>query len=402
MKTSILLIIERYSKVASGAIYIFLLAKFLGPEKYGVYSANLALVGIIGVFSFAGVDSLFQKKLSENEDFKAIFSSFFIIKSLPVLLALIIYILWSFFSISNDRELFVYFSPVLFSLTLSFSYQGLVYVREFKKIYIVSFSIIIISNAFRFYLFYYNPDIKLFALSYSFEALAYPLGYSFQFFWKSGFVLNKNRHRLIKSILIDGWPLILSTMLIGIVPKLALLKIESGKNMEEVGQFALMLRIVEALLILAVASSMFGLKELLVKIETEQYIKTKHKYMMHMYFLSISCSLISFMLFYLLIPILFGDDYIYSLTSSLAISLLVFFNFIGIYNGRLLVVEGVYKFALMRNAASFVCFISLCAFLSDDFNIEIAILVLFFSWFISSFVFMLFSQRTRRMVFFER
>jgi O-antigen/teichoic acid export membrane protein len=402
MNTSVLLLLERYVKVASGALYTLLLAKFLGPELFGFYSANLAFAGLIGVFAFSGVDGLFQKKLSKNLNYNVIFKCFFIIKSVPVILAILMYLLWAYLNGDNEKSLLFFFLPFVFSLMLSFSYQGLIFTKKYKQIFIVSFSIILVSNIIRGYLFYCNSSIELFALSYSIEALLFPLGYSLFFFRKHGFKTSGIDLEVIKGIIRDGWPLVISTIIIGVLSKLALLKIESNSSLQEVGQFALVLRVVDAILIIAVASSMMNIKGLLTGLDTSNYKEVKRKYILQMYLLAITCSSLTFIFFQYLAAIFFGEEYFYTLTTSFFISLLVFFNFIGIYNGRLLVVEGEYKVALMRNVFSFVFFIILCELIIAEYNLEIATLTLSLYWMMSSFVFMLFSNKTRRMVFFER
>ncbi|MDK9684925.1 oligosaccharide flippase family protein [Pseudoalteromonas shioyasakiensis] len=398
MKISILLMLERYAKVASGAIYVLFLARYLGPKDYGAYSAGLAVAGLLGVFALAGVDGLFQKKLSVSKEKSEIFFSFFLIKLVPVLIATSFYFLYVFYSGEGVDLLIVCFLPFTISLVLSFSYQGLLYEEKYKEIIKISFSIIAISNIFRIYLFLYTEKIELYALAYSMEALLLTVIYSVVFIRQIN-VVSTPSFRVLKSIFKDGFPLIVSTLIIGSVSKVVLLNIEQSSSLEVVGQFALSMRVVEAALLLAVASSMIGLKALLTNYGTDKYFYQKRIYIRNMYALSFLSMLLTFVFFFFISSYLFGTGYAYSYKSCILISLLVFFNFIAIYNGRLLVVEELYKFAFFRSLFSLVFFFILVVYFNESFNLEEALLTLLAFWFSSSFIFMSIFKKTRRMFF---
>lgn len=390
--------LERYAKVASGAVYVLFLARYLGPEDYGAYSAGLAVAGLLGVFALAGVDGLFQKKLSKSKEKPEIFFSFFLIKLVPVLVMTSLYFLYILYSEKGVDLLIVCFLPFTISLVLSFSYQGLLYEEKYKEIIKISFSIIAISNVFRVFLFFYSEKIEFYALAYSMEALLLTVVYSVVFIRQVGIVSTPN-YRLLKSIFKDGFPLIVSTLIIGSVSKVALLKIEQSSSLEDVGQFALSMRVVEAALLLAVASSMIGMKALLSNYGTDKYFYQKRIYIRNMYALSSFSMFLTFVFFFFMSSYLFGIGYAYSFKNCLLISFLVFCNFIAIYNGRLLVVEELYKFAFFRSLFSVTFFFILVIYFNESFNLEEALLTLLAFWFCSSFIFMSIFKKTRRMFF---
>ncbi len=398
MKVSALLMLERYAKVASGAVFILFLARYLGPKDYGVYSAGLAVAGLLGVFSLAGIDGLFQKKLSEKNEAIEVFFSFFIIKMIPVLLAIVSYFIYVYCYGKSFDLLLVCFLPFTLSLILSFSYQGLLYEEKYKEILKISFSIILISNIFRVFLFFSSDKIEFFALAYSLEALLLTVSYSF-YFIKYVSPRSLPSVNLLKKIVRDGLPLIISTLIIGSVSKIALLKVEGNSTLEEVGKFALSMRVVEAALLLAVASSMIGMKALLSNYKTAKYALKKRLYIRNMYILSLICSSLTFFFFFAIN--VFGEGYDYNLTSCVLISLLVFFNFVAIYNGRLLIVEGLYRFALFRSLFSFVFFSTVVLYFNSLFDLDSALIALLAFWIGSSFIFMCMFKKTRRMFFWK-
>jgi O-antigen/teichoic acid export membrane protein len=399
MNVSLLISLERYVKVASGSFYIMFLAKYLGPEEYGRYSAGLAFVGLLGIFALAGIDGLLQKKLAVDLRHNLVIESFFLLKLLPLLCVIVIYLLWSYFFNIKINSLFIYFTPFLISLIFSFVYQYLIYEERFYKICIVSFSVIIISNIVRFFLFYNNVSLEWFVISYSVEAALFPVGYLTYYLKGKKLFEKKIDFTYIFDLVKEGWGLILSTLIIGSLTKVALLNVESSSSAEDVGRLALLLRIVEAMLILAVSSSMVGMRRLL-KAE-DDYREVRNNYMIKMYIISILMSLGCYLFLVYLCPVFFGEGYTYSLNVSIISAFLVFFNSVGIYNGRLLVVEGFYKFPLFRNLISLTVFLSINYYYYSMFDLELAMYSLVISWLISSFIFMLLFKKTRRMVLFE-
>lgn len=395
MKISLLMVFERYAKVASGSLYVMFLAKHLGAALYGEYSQSLAFIGLFGVLALAGLDGLFQKQLSLTGNHSQVIKNFLFIKAIPVLLAVIGYVIfWK-----EKDDLFIYFIPFLFSVVLSFPYQGLIYEEKFKAILKVSFTIIIVSNIFRLYLFTHQVELYWYVLSYSLECACYPLGY-FVFYCKGKKILQEKL--ILKDIIAlvkNGWALILSTILVGSYTKLAILNLSTSSLTHEVGRFSLLTRIIDAMLVVAVSSSMLGMKKLLNA--SEKYNKYKRDYLITMYVISLTMTLLTFICIYYLCPVLFGGQYIYNANVAVVTALVVLFSFLGIYNGRLLVIEECYYFPLTRNILAITAFAIYIYTTKDSYSLEKAMISILIAWFSSSFIFMFFTKQTRRMIFLE-
>ncbi|GEM_PF-4175095 len=371
------------------------LAKHLGPSLYGEYSESLAFIGVFGVLALAGLDSLFQKELSLSNNHSLVIKKFLLIKCVPVVLAILCYLaFWP-----QKDPLFIYFIPFLFSVILSFPYQGLIYEEKFKKILTVSFSVIIISNLCRLYLFTHQTQLYWYVLSYSMECACYPLGY-FLFYCKNKRILYQKVDFKDYLLLIrNGWALIISTILVGLYTRLAILNLSSNSLAHEVGRFSLLTRIVDAMLVVAVSSSMLGMKRLLNA--GENYNKYKREYLVTMYTVSLLMTFLTFSCVYYLSPIIFGVQYAYNLDVASITALVVLFSFMGIYNGRLLVIEGFYYFPLARNVLAILAFIIFIYFTRNAYSLDKAMLSILIAWCSSSFIFMIFTKQTRRMIFLE-
>lgn len=390
-----LMIFERYAKVASGSLYVMFLARHLGASLYGEYSESLAFIGVFGVLALAGIDSLFQKELSQTKNHSLIIKKFFLAKCVPVMLALLGYFLiWP-----QEDTLFIYFIPFLISVILSFPYQGLVYEEKFKQILKVSFTVIIISNICRIYLFTHQVQLYWYVLSYSLECASYPVGYFLLYCRNKNIIREKVSFNDFLMLFKNGWALIISTILVGLYTRFAILNLSSGSLIHEVGRFSLLTRIIDAMLVVAVSSSMLGMKKLLHA--NAEYDKHRRDYLLAMYIISFVMTILTFLCVYYVSPHVFGLQYIYDVRVAAITALVVLFSFMGIYNGRLLVIEGYYYFPLARNVLAMIAFIVFIYFTRNSYSLEKAMLSIMIAWCSSSFIFMIFTKQTRRMIFLE-
>ncbi|MEZ9500320.1 hypothetical protein AB4251_23090, partial [Vibrio lentus] len=262
---------------------------------------------------------------------------------------------------------------------------------------ITSFVVILFSNLFRVYLFTHQLSLHWYALSYSIEAACYPLGYFLQYVSKKK-MFNSKLYSIDVIVLIrDSWPLIISTIIVGLFTKLALINLAKYNEPFEVGRFSLLLRVIEGMLIIATSTSVLQLKKLLNA--GDKYNEIKNRYIKTMYLVATIVSIIAYVLVSIFIPVVFGQEYEFSANIAFVTSIIVFFNFIGIYNGRLLVVEGYYYFPLIRNTLSLLIFVVYNNMVTQ--SLESSLLSLLITWVFSSFICMLITGNTRRMLFFE-
>jgi len=197
----------------------------------------------------------------------------------------------------------------------------------------------------------------------------------------------------------NGWALIISTILVGLYTRLAILNLSSGSLIHEVGRFSLLTRIIDAMLVVAVSSSMLGMKKLLHA--NAEYDKYRRDYLLAMYVISFVMTILTFLCVYYISPHVFGLQYIYDMRVAAITSLVVLFSFMGIYNGRLLVIEGYYYFPLARNVLAMIAFVAFIYFTRNSYSLEKAMLSIMIAWCSSSFIFMIFTKQTRRMIFLE-
>ncbi|EHO8535993.1 hypothetical protein BBM24_17775 [Vibrio parahaemolyticus] len=396
-----LITLERYAKVFSGAMYTFLMAKFLGAESYGYYSYNFALISMIGIFALNGLDGLYQRELSNTQSKATLFFDFFVVKSGVMVIVLGVFFLFHNLIEIELSPLFYFFLPYLLTLPLSILYQGVIYERLVSGLVKVSILNLLLSNSLRVYLFFNYDNVNYFALSYVLEQLIYVIGY-FLLYFRSGFNFKLNIKTLdrLKWIWKNGWALAFSAIIVGTFSRVSLFVLEHYESLKVVGQFSLILRVIDALVILAASSSLIKMKELVESKNKDKstYAKYVKAYKENMYFLSMVSSLLMFLGLYFIVPFFFGEEYQFGLFSCVVASFVVLFNFIGIYTGRVLVVESLYKVALIRNLISLLAVSVLSFIFVPKFGLEGALISLAASWCLSSVLILCLYNKTRYMV----
>lgn len=396
-----LITLERYAKVFSGAMYTFLMAKFLGAESYGYYSYNFALISMIGIFALNGLDGLYQRELSNTQSKATLFFDFFVVKFGVMVIVLGVFFLFHNLIEIELSPLFYFFLPYLLTLPLSILYQGVIYERLVSGLVKVSILNLLLSNSLRVYLFFNYDNVNYFALSYVLEQLIYVIGY-FLLYFRSGFNFKLNIKTLdrLKWIWKNGWALAFSAIIVGTFSRVSLFVLEHYESLKVVGQFSLILRVIDALVILAASSSLIKMKELVESKNKDKstYAKYVKAYKENMYVLSMVSSLLMFLGLYFIVPFFFGEEYQFGLFSCVVASFVVLFNFIGIYTGRVLVVESLYKVALIRNLISLLAVSVLSFIFVPKFGLEGALISLAASWCLSSVLILCLYNKTRYMV----
>jgi O-antigen/teichoic acid export membrane protein len=93
-KNMLFLFISRIISIGFGFLYIMLMARYLGVEKFGIISSAIALTAILGLLSDLGLGNLITREVARN---KKIVNEFFInsilLKSIFIIISFIIIIL---------------------------------------------------------------------------------------------------------------------------------------------------------------------------------------------------------------------------------------------------------------------------------------------------------------------
>lgn len=405
LKNTSWLLVEKILRIIVGLFVGIWVARYLGPEQFGLFSYALSFVGIFTAFATLGLDGIVVRELVKNDGRRdeLVGTAFFlkVIGAISVLLVLTMAIEFT----SNDRYtnilVFIIASATIFQSfnAIDFYFQS----RVLSK-YVVYANIIslFLSSTVKISLILYEAPLIAFAWVVLFDSLVLALGLIFFFFKKSDFRLKHVRFSssVATSLLKDSWPLVLSGIVISIYMKIDQVMIKEILDTQAVGHYAAAVRLSEAwnFVPVIIASSLFP-AIISSKQQSEElyYARLQHLYDL-MVWLAIGIALPMTFLSDWIVDLLFGKQY------SLAGSVLMIhiwagvFSFFGTVRGKWLIAENIQKIGLYYLFSGAVLNVSLNFVLIEQIGINGAAIATIISLVSIVLFFPLFNKAARRSV----
>ncbi len=192
-----------------------MVARYLGPERYGVLNYVLSFVTIMAFLASFGIDNIIPRDIMKHpEEKEDIINTAFSLKLIGGLVVVILTSIFSIFVVKSDNYtnilIFIYSLQMIF---LSTSVVESYFVTQVKNryIFIGQFISTILVSTLKLFLIYTSMGTGWFIASLLFEGLVYAL-VLLLIFRKNGHVLKlKMRLNLAKEMLLDSWPFILNS-----------------------------------------------------------------------------------------------------------------------------------------------------------------------------------------------
>lgn len=384
-----------------------MVARYLGPEQYGIYNYVISFVAIFSVLSPLGTNNILVKDLlGEKEKEQVLLGSGLAIRLTGSLLASVIIICISFFSEDNDTIRFFLFltslQPVVKSFEIiSLQFQAKVLSKFTVIAQLISLSIIslikiyLVINGYPLSYFIY-----LFILDSSIVALMLMCFYrrmgSSIFSWK--FSLSTTR-----SLLSRSWPLIFSGMLTTIYLKIDQVMLQHMMDETAVGLYAAAVKISEAWITIPwiLSGSLYPALVNAYKENSQLF----HNRIRQMYILLISVALaviIPVCVFSeFIIHFIFGVDYSGSFSTLQIHIFSSLFIFLGSISNRWLILENKQKYWMINSALGAVSNIILNLWLIPVLGINGAALSTLISYSFAYYFAYAFPKATRK-IFIEQ
>lgn len=299
-------------------IYI---ARYLGPANYGLLNYVMSFVGLFGFLTSFGIDGIVGREIIKDHDKKDEFiGTAFYIKIIGSFLAILSVFLVSIFT---TRDIFTLGLIWIFSLSFIPQAFGIIEIYFQSQVLskkAVSAQIIsnIISVILKIFCIASDKGIFWLTLIYLVETSIYSgiLLFSFR---KFGNHLRKWKFNLniAKSLLKDSWPLMLSTVAVGIYMKIDQVMIKNMLGDEQAGIYAVAVKLSEAWYFIPaiIGTSLFP--SIVISMKTNKVLfesRIKRLYFF-LFWISFVIALFTSILAYPIIKILFGDMYIESVTT---------------------------------------------------------------------------------------
>ncbi len=372
-------------------------ARYLGPEQFGLLNYVQSFVGLFLAFSTLGLDGIVVRELVKKSDSQEnILGSTFILK-LQGSLLMIVAVAISIHFTSNDAYtnglVFIIASGVLFQ---SFNVIDFFFQSEALNRYVVYANVLslFVSSVLKIVLIFQNAPLVAFAWVIFFDYLVLALGLIYFFSVSKSLFSWKFSQTTAGNLLKDSWPLIFSGVVLMIQARIDQVMLKEMIGNDAVGYYSVALRLIEsaAFVPLILRKSLFP-SIISIKSTTDHhyYDRLLNYYRLNFFaFLLVATPI--FIWAEPIILILFGSAYSASGILLALMAIRLFFTNMGVAKNAYLTAENKQLYSLVTMIAGTITNISLNLYLIPDYGPKGAIVATIGSFFVTIFVVDLFNK----------
>lgn len=395
------LIGEKILRIFVGLFVGIWVARYLGPEQFGMLSYAQSFVGLFASFSALGLDTIIVRDLVKDETKKdLLIGTSFWLKFFAAIIVIAILALAIQFT-NNDKLtntlIFIIASGMILQSfnVIDFYFQSKVLSR-----YVVYSSIISLlsSSILKIILILIEAPLISFALVILFDSCVLICGYLYFYYHKNlSFKSWKFDIITAKGLLIGGFPLMLSGVFVSIYMKIDQVMIKEMLDTVAVGQYAAATKLSESwyFIPMVVSSSLFPAIINAKKQNENLYIARMQKLYDVMVYMSISVALFVMFFGHWIVDILYGKQF------NQAGSILIIHIWAGVFigllvvSGKWIINENLNRHALYRNILGAMINIVLNYFFIKSYGITGAAYATLISYFFAGLGYDIFNIKLR-------
>ena len=312
---------EKILRMIVGLFVGIWVARYLGPEQFGLFSYAQSFVGLFTALATLGLDGIVVRELVKDETRRdELIGTAFWLKLMGAFGVLFILAFAVNFT-SNDSYtntlVFIIASATIFQ---SFNVVDMYFQSKVMGKYIVYANVIslLLSSIVKVILILNHASLIAFAWTIVFDNVILALGFIYYYIKisyneeKQHFLRNLTFSKVTaRKLLKDSWPLILSGMVIAIYMRIDQVMIKEMMNSEAVGQYAAAVRISELwyFIPMVIASSLFPAIINAKKVSEELYYARLQKLYDLMVWMAIAIALPMTFLSDWVVNLLYGAQY---------------------------------------------------------------------------------------------
>ena len=392
---------ERILRMGVSLFVGIYVARFLGPEKFGLLSYALGFVMLFGTIASFGLNEILVRELlQEKTQIKELLSTAFFIRVFGFLMmgCIIIFAL----QFTNDDK---YTHLMITIITLSIFFQSFNVIDcyfqsqvQSKYVVIVQFIQLLITSLIKIFLIINKATLIWFAIVFLIDqALLAILLLSIYRWKKEWFSVFSVRWELAKQLFTNAWPLIFSGMMVSIYMKIDLIMIKEMLDAKAVGIYAAAVKLCEVLYFLPVVvmSSLFPAIVEARKKDLIVYRKQVYRIYEIMIGATAIVAIITTFLADWIVNILYGSIYQEAAT-ILQIYIWAFvFVSLGVVSSKYLVAENLEIYAMYRSILGAIINITLNWYLIPIYGIKGAAIATLITQIFVAYLFLFCFQSTR-------
>jgi len=394
---------ERILRMAVSLFVGILVARYLGPERYGLLSYANSFVGIFIVLGTMGLDDIIVRELVKTpEQQEKILGSSFLLKLVGTLLMWMAILAAVPFT-KNDFQTNILIIIIAFGAVfqafnvIDFNFQAKV---KSKFIVHAQFVQLIISSIVKIILVVNETPLIWFASVYCLDAIVLAMGLIFVYFYNGNNIFHwKWSFETSKYLLRDSWPLMFAGVVVSVYMKIDQVMIKEMLGAKEVGLYAAAVKLSEAwyFLPLAITSSLFPAIINAKLYQKEDYFQRLQKLYDLMVWIAVAIALPTAILSPWIVELLYGNEYLES-SSVLIIHIWSgIFVFLGVASSKYLLAENYIKKTFYRTFVGALLNIIMNYYLIGIMGIKGAALSTFASHFFAAYFYDILDKDLRKM-----
>lgn len=397
---------EQFLRIIAGLFVGFWVARYLGPEQFGVFSYVLAFTAIFGGIAKLGLDGILVRELvSFPEKYTTYLGTAFWLKVIGTFIVMgLMAAIVPFTSNDSQTNLFI------FIITAGLIFQSFevveFYFQSQVKAKVVSICKVVqlaMSSAIKIYLVITQAELIYFVLVTAFDALSLAVSYAIAYRLKKDHppFYKHFEISIAKQLLKDSWPLIFSAIVVMIYMRIDQIIIKEMLGEYEVGIYSAAVRLSEGcyFIPMLITASLFP-AILNGKKQSEELYKQRlqHLYTL-MVWMAIGIALPMTFLSDWLIQLLFGNAYQEAGQVLVVHVWASIFVFLGVASGKWYIVENLQLLAFWRTFWGLIINIGLNFTLIPMIGLQGAAISTVISYTFAGFLFDYFSSKTREVFF---
>ena len=345
---------ERILRMGVSLFVGIYVARYLGPERYGLLSYANSFVGIFLALATLGLDEVVVRELLKTpEQREKILGTSFLLKLIGTLLMWVAIFTAVPFT-ENDLQTNILIIIIAFGAVFqAFNVIDLNFQAKVKSKYVVhsQFVQLIISSIVKIILVVNEAPLIWFASVYSLDVIVLAMGLVFAYLYNGENIFSwKWSFETSKYLLHDSWPLIFAGVVVSVYMKIDQVMIKEMLGAKEVGLYAAAVKLSEAWYFfpMAIASSLFPAIINAKVYQKEVYYQRLQKLYDLMVWIAIAIALPISILSSWIVELLYGNEY---LESSSVLNIHIWsgiFIFLGVASSKYLLAENYIKKAFYR------------------------------------------------------
>lgn len=348
-------VVGKIVNLFGGLLVGIIVARYLGPEQYGLMSYVISYVFLFQTFALFGLDSIeIREEARGQKPYPIIIGTAFFLKLIFGFFFVILAITTSWLMEADG-----YTTLLVAIYSLAVVLNSLIVIRNYftaivQNEYVVKAEIsrTLIGIAIKFTLLMLNASLTWFVLAYMFDFILLGTGYIMAYRAKIGAIREWRFDRDYAIFLIrESFPLLLTNAAVIIYQRIDQVMIGNMIDKSSVGYFSVAAKFTEVLIFLPMILAQ-TITPILVKARernVEEYKSKAQQFMNISFWLSLTVSAIVSMLAYWLIRLTFGQAYLPAVAVLQVMAFKAASVALSNTAGAMLVTEGLQRYAILRD-----------------------------------------------------